>query len=169
MKKTFFFFVLAVLALSMTSVDAREFRERRTITTPLNEEKLAGPAEDGSVKLTDAVQLDEAKIKAAIIRLMSNWGTPELERNLSSRFSNRQQLLDAIATDVPFDAKLDVQSVRGIRVLSQRSKQDAQHGRVIVSVVAAEVETDVRYQDPQLGFQKLNGLGEYVFEITTRG
>lgn len=159
----------ATLVLTFTSADAREFRERRAIATPLNEQQLAGPDEAGSVKLTEAVKLDEAKIKAAIIRLMSNWGTPELERNLSSRFSNRQQLLDAIATDVPFDAKLDVQSVRAIRVLSQRAKDDAQHGRVIISIVAAEVETDVRYQDPQAGFQKLNGLGEYVFEITTRG
>lgn len=167
--KNLVLFLSVIMALCSVVADAREFRERRTIATPLNEQQLAGPDEEGSVKLTEAVQLDEAKIKAAIIRLMSNWGTPELEKNLSSRFSNRQQLLDAIATDVPFDAKLDVQSVRSIRVLSQKQKTSPEHGRVIVSIVAAEIETDVRYQDPQLGFQKLNGLGEYVFEITTRG
>lgn len=163
MKK--FIFTLALLSLvtlSVSAVDAREFRERRDIKTKLNAEKFVDK-NDGSTKLAVPLKLDDQLIRASIQSVFDNWGTLEIAKYLGDKFPNRNQLLAAFDRHVPYDARLEVRGIRAIRTLNQRAKD----GNVI-SLIAADVETEVFYQDPSLGVQRLNGTSEYVFELVTR-
>lgn len=163
MKKSTLLLTALLLALtSFASVDAREFREMRQIKTPLNTQELQ-KGEEGSTPVAQPVKVDEALIRSAIESLFSSWGTSDVERYLSEKFPNRNQLLNAFGTHVPMDARLEIRGIRAVRVLSQHTREDN-----LVSIVSAEVETDVRYQDPTLGLQRLRGTGEYVFELVTK-
>ena len=163
MKKTMLLGAALALALiTFTSADAREFREMRQIKTPMNVEELQKGAE-GTTPVTQPVKIDDALIRAAIESLFNRWATSDVERYVADKFPNRGQLLNAFSTHVPMDARLEIRGIRAVRVLSQHSKEDN-----LVSIVSAEVETDVRYQDPTLGLQRLRGTGEYVFELVTK-
>lgn len=153
--------LLAIFATA-TSSDAREFREKRQIKTKLNAEQFT-KSDDGSEKIVTPVKVDDALIRSAIQSVFDNWGTTEISKYLGDKFPNRNQLVGALERHVPYDARLEVRSIRAIRTLGQRTKD----GNVI-SVVAADVETEVFYQDPTLGVQRLRGTGEYVFELVTR-
>lgn len=163
MKK--FIFALTLLGFCTLAVDisdAREFRERRQIKTKLNTEKFVDQ-NDGSTKLDTPVKLDDQLIRASIQSVFDNWGTAEIAKYLGDKFPNRSQLLAAFDRHVPYDARLEVRGIRAIRTLDQRSKDGN-----LISIVTADVETEVFYQDPSLGAQRLRGTSEYVFEIVTR-
>ncbi len=161
MKKTTL--LLAALAImTVSSADAREFREMRQLKTPMNVDALQ-KGEEGTTPVTQPVKIDDALIRSAIESLFNSWGTSDVERYLADKFPNRNQLLTAFGTHVPMDARLEIRGIRAVRVLSQHNKDDN-----LVSIVSAEVETDVRYQDPTLGLQRLRGTGEYVFELVTK-
>lgn len=158
----YFILCLTLLCCITGSADAREFREKRDIKTPLNAAQFE-KKDDGSTAVDTPVKLDMNLVRSAIEGVFSSWGTSDIERYLGGKFPNRSQLLNAFNIHLPHDARLEVKSIRAIRVLSQRSK-----GGELTSIVAADVETDVYYQDPTLGVQRLNGTGEYVFELVTR-
>lgn len=163
MKKILFAVALLVATLTMADSSlAREFREKRQIKTKLNAEKFMA-SDDGSVKVDVPVKLDDQLIRSAIQSVFDNWGTTEITKYLGDKFPNRTQLLNAFDRHVPYDARLEVRSIRAVRTIGQRTKDGN-----IISVVAADVETEVFYQDPTLGVQRLRGTGEYVFELVTR-
>lgn len=161
-KTTLLLAILVLMFATVSSVSAREFREMRQIKTPLNLEQIQ-KGEEGTTPVTQPVKIDDALIRAAIESLFNSWGTNDVERYIADKFPNRNQLLTAFGTHVPMDARLEIRGIRAVRVLSQRNKDDN-----LVSIVSAEVETDVRYQDPTLGLQRLRGTGEYVFELVTK-
>ncbi len=154
--------LLNAATLLTADANAREFRERRQIKTKLNAEKFTDVA-DGSTKIDTPLKLDDQLVRSAIQSVFDNWGTAEISKYLGDKFPNRNQLINALERHVPYDARLEVRGIRAIRTLGQRSKD----GNVI-SVVAADVETEVFYQDPTLGVQRLRGTSEYVFELVTR-
>ncbi len=161
-KSTLLLTALVLALMAVPSADAREFREMRQIKTPLSTEQFQ-KGEEGSAPVTQPVKIDDALIRSAIESLFNSWGTSDVERYLADKFPNRNQLLNAFSTHVPMDARLEIRGIRAVRVLSQHTREDH-----LVSIVSAEVETDVRYQDPTLGLQRLRGTGEYVFELVTK-
>lgn len=162
MKKSFLVLIALVLTFA-TTADAREFREKRQIKTPLNIEQFQ-KSDEGATPVQQPVKLDDALIRSAIESLFNSWGTSDVDRYLSDKFPNRNQLLNAFNSHVPVDARIEIRGIRAIRVLAQHNNADSN----LVSIVSAEVETDVRYQDPTLGLQRLRGTGEYVFELVTK-
>lgn len=161
--------VLAGLLLLAGPVEAREFREKRAIKTPFeNDAILKSDDTSGGPVGAPTVSLDQEFIRRAIEKLMANWGTGDIENYLGDRFPNRNQLVSALSDHVPFDARLEVKSIRAIKVIGQKTRQGDDGKPLLVSVVSAEVETDVHYQDARIGNTRLRGTGEYLFELTTR-
>lgn len=109
-----------------------------------------------------------AAVRAAVMRtvdaLARAWNTPELDRLLGPALHDRQRLLDALVTKVPRDARLRILGVQSIQVLGP-AKRPARDGRgeVVVTRVAVMLRTQVEYNDPATGFQRLEGLNEAVF------
>jgi hypothetical protein len=86
---------------------------------------------------------------------------------ISENFSDKKELMNAIADGIPFNANLRFISMDSMRVLTQKHV-DGKKGDVS-SIVSAEVTTEVTYQDSQLGFQTIRGTGEYTIELITEG
>lgn len=161
--------LVAGLMLVASPVDAREFREKRAIKTPFeNDSVLQADDKSGGPVGAPTVSLDQEFIRKAIEKLMANWGTGDIENYLGERFPNRSELVSALNNHVPFDARLEVKSIRAIKVIGQKTKQGDDGRPLLISVVSAEVETDVHYQDARIGNTRLRGTGEYLFELTTR-
>ena len=161
--------LVAALMLVASPADAREFREKSAIKTPLeNDAALQADDKSGGPVGAPTVSLDQEFIRRSIEKLMASWGTGDIENYLGDRFPNRSELVNALNDHVPFDARLEVKSIRAIKVIGQKTRQGDDGRPLLVSVVSAEVETDVHYQDARIGNTRLRGTGEYLFELTSR-
>ncbi len=153
--------VVALMSLMTATVDAREFRRTAPIITPTSAPPGLNPV--------DKIQpVDRRVIEDAIQKLMDAWNTGGLENLLSDNFFDKARLLDAIAEDVPRDARIRILAVEGVQTLQQFVGPEDGDGFLLISVVTAIVRTQVEFDDPVLGFRRLEGRGEYVFEITMR-
>jgi len=159
--------ILSVCILMVSTISqARDFRSKRIIKTPFSKSQPAIQGDVKGSKITRAIKIDRQLIQQAYQTLFKAWGTAEMDQMLSDNFTNRQQLLNAVADGVPLDAKLRMISMDSIRVLSQQrlKGQDA-----VASIITAEITTQITYQDAQLGYQKIDGTGEYIIELVTQG
>lgn len=159
--------LLMTLSLTVAVAHAREFRASRFIATPAKPISYEPPADDGTIVVKQPVTLDPHLIRKAFQVLFDAWSTPELAEMLDDGFTNRQQILNLIAQDIPFNARINILGVSSVRVLHQRMRKNETGSDTLYSVVAAEVTTQVIYQDPQLGYQQIEGTGEYVIEVST--
>lgn len=142
---------------------AQEFRGINPIATPKAAGKL--PADAKQVKERKPVDLQ--KLADAIKDIMASWNTPKLASRLSDNFYDKDRLLDALNTKVPRDARLSILSIQGIQILDQYVIP-GQSGApdTYVSTVSATVRTQVEFNDPVNGFQRLDGTNEYILKVT---
>ena len=144
----------------VATAKAAQFRSFVPIVT-------SDPAPKGSVVVSRPKPLYASLIAQALQRLFDSWSNDELRQHLSEKFYDRSRLLDVIARDVPRDARLRVLSIQNGQLLQQFS--GAQRGvyqqpQSTVSVVA---RVQLEWNDPAQGFQRLEGVSEYVLLLTT--
>ena len=146
---------------------ARSFRQSQTIKTP---DKITPSSVTSEIKgdtLDKSITLNRQIVLDAYKHIFNAWGKPEMNKMISDNFSDKKELMNAIADGVPFDAKLRFISMDSMRVLSQ--KKVANSKDEVASIVTAEITTEVTYQDVSLGFQTIRGTGEYTIELVTEG
>ncbi len=150
--------VIGIFVAAAQMGQARQFRSVNPIATP---ERIP----DGAVRAARFSPVDRQLVVRAIRSLAAAWNTGRLDPLLSrDRFYNKDRLLDTIAEVAPRDAVLKVQSVGGITTLEQYYQPVRGHNRQF-SIVSAIVRTQIEFQDPTLGFTRLNGRNEFVLEI----
>ena len=86
---------------------------------------------------------------------------------LGNEFYDRSQLNDAMNTKVPRDAQLSLLGIQGVRTLDQQFK-DSPSGKLLVSTVSVTASTQMTYNDPTNGYQRREGVNEYILRIKQR-
>lgn len=149
--------LVMLLALPALSQESRPFN-------PIARPDASAPsAMPGTAPAPEALREMVMKTAQAVA---SAWNTPDLEKLLSPSFYDRQRLLDAIATQVPRDARLRIVGVQAMQVLGT-SKRRARDGRgeETVTRVSVTLQTQIEFNDPVRGFQRLEGVNEAVFSF----
>ena len=148
--------LLCLLILSgvfASPVTAREFRTIEAIATP-----VALP--DGAQWLAEPRPIPRAEVERAVRAVADAWNSRSLDPLLGRDFASKSRLLDTIAEVVPRDARLEVLAVQAVSVLSQYRQADR-----IVSTVSAVVRSQIEFNDAVTGYQRLEGRGEWYFEV----
>ena len=159
-------FATAMLAcaLEAAAANAAQFRGSNRIQRPGAEPEA--PA--GATRVEKPEPVPRNLIEEAVRELMGAWNTEKLERLLADSFFDRSRLLDAIVEDAPRDATIRILSVQNVQTLTQFTKPEGEDSTLVISTVSAVVRTQVEFNDPTSGFRRLEGTGEYLFEITMR-
>jgi hypothetical protein len=147
-------FALLLAALPCAAQESRPFK-------PIPRPGSAAPSTEPAAPPAPAAL--RAAVDRAVASLERAWNTPDLEKLLSSAFYDRQRLLDAMVTKVPRDARLRIVGVQAIQVLGTVKRQGRDGREEIVTRVSVTLRTQVEYNDPASGFQRLEGLNEAVF------
>lgn len=148
--------LLAVLA---NLAEARGFRALKP---------LAPAATEFTGEVNTAVeQLPRNVATQALEQVVSLWNTPDLQQALSERFFDATRLADAVAENLPRDAVLRIQAIRGVQTLSQQRRDNPDTGAPeMVSIVSVTAQTQLEFNSPTQGFVRRPGVNEFILEIT---
>ena len=157
---------ITVLACALVSpaAEGAQFRGSNRIERPGAEPEA--PA--GAKRVEKPEPVPKQLIEDAVRELMAAWNTEKLERLLADSFFDRSRLLDTIVEDAPRDATIRILSIQNVQTLTQFTRPEGEDSTLVISTVSAVVRTQVEYNDPTSGFRRLEGTGEYLFEITMR-
>jgi hypothetical protein len=156
--------LLVFVSILPSLAHAQEARRLNRIPRP---EATATPAlPPGARAVTSIRPVSAARVEAVVREIASAWNTPRLGPLLSANFYDRSRLLDALQTKVPRDARLRVLGIQGVQTLSQYLQKGTAGKEQLVSRVSVTVQTQVEYNDPKAGFQRLEGTNEYILLIT---
>lgn len=143
--------------LGIAAAHAQEWRSIRPIAT-------AGPLPAGA-KRVETKPIPVPAIRQAAEQFAAAWNQSSGDDTLSANFYDASRHRDAMVTGVPRDAKLVLESVRGVQTLQQFETIDAVHGRVRVSTVSATLSTRLQFNDPGQGFVSVPGVNEVLLEV----
>jgi len=150
---------LLVLFAHQHPAAGREFRRVRPVSAP-------EPLPKGAVAVPQLSPVDRRVVEAIVHELFKAWNGEGMEQHLADGFYDKRRFLDAMDEDVPKDARLRVLGLSNIQTVRQYLKARASGGgQLRVSTVSVTVTSQVEYNDPERGFQRREGVNEYIFEI----
>ena len=151
---------LAVSLCAHTALGA-QFRSLNTIARPGRAPEAFRP--------TEHIQpVARTVVEDAVRDLFASWNNADLARHVDDRFFDKRRLLDAIAENVPRDARVRILSIRAIQTLNQFSKHESATSTLVLSTVSAITRTQVEFNEPVNGFQRRDGTVEYIVDSTMR-
>ncbi len=149
---------LVALLLVSAQGQAQEFRLLNRIATPTAAQRLPS----GARLVTSPQPIPAAEIEAAVREVVGSWNKPNLEGLLAENFYDKSRLLGTLAAGVPRDAALRIVSIQGSQLLSQYTMAGPDGQQALYRRVAVTVRTQVEFNDPQKGFQRLDGTNDLV-------
>lgn len=156
--------LLAAVLLAAAPAAARQFREINPVPTP---DGAGAALPEGAVAVERPRPMTREEIEPLVRKVMAAWNTSELDSHLAEGFHDRSRLSDAVDTVAPRDAKLRVLSIQGVQTLGQFVQPDPDGGgERLVTRVSVTVRTQLEFNSPAGGFQRREGLNEYVLRIT---
>lgn len=169
MKSRRYFLPLTLLLIAASfCLQARTFRQFQEIARPDSQAQLEPPPGYEQVEEVDPVEPDQ--VREAVGELVAAWndGSAELDGMLSPDFYDRQRLLNSrVDVDkVPFDAEVNVLGISNIQTLNQFKSVSASGNEQRLSYVSADVRTQILFDSPSDGFQRIEGTNQYLLEIT---
>lgn len=154
--------VLALVVLGLSTAGwAAEFR----LPTSFPVSKEANPPAPAPEA---TVPVDRALVEKGIQQVLSAWNKGDLDKHVSKELFDKTRLLDNIQTKVPRDAVIRLLGMQGVQTLGQRSKVDPKHpGRsLMVSTVSITAQTQINFNEPGRGYQRVEGTNEFILKIT---
>jgi hypothetical protein len=147
---------------------SRKFRSSRKIARP-QDRQIQGMAASlpAGIDQNDLPRgaVDRAIVAKAMQDLAAAWNTPNLDSMLDRNFVDKSRLEDTLLQAVPRDAELRVLGMRGINTLRQDFRVLPNGNLLRTSIVSVITDTQTEFDDPVQGFQRLDGVQEYVFRI----
>ncbi len=146
-----------VCTLLVLAAAAGEFRGFQPIAKP-------GKLPAGAKRVAAVEPVGHRVAEALVRKFLTSWNTPDFGKGLGPGFYDKSRLLDAIDSKVPRDATLRIMSIQHIQTVAQYRKP---HGDslLIVSRISATVTTQIEYNTAGDGFQKREGVNEFIFEV----
>ena len=166
--KLFVIFTISVLSVcTAVNVQARSFRGAEVIQSPQAQPQIGGALQPTDAALAGQLpEFDAELVRNAVTDLAQAWSSGRLSDYLDEGFYNRDRLLDTIASDIPKNAVLRVLNIRNISVLNSSVGKDQKTQKVErTSRVTATVETQVEFNHPVNGFQRLPGTLELTLQV----
>ncbi|HNV71629.1 MAG TPA: hypothetical protein PKO06_18130 [Candidatus Ozemobacteraceae bacterium] len=162
--------IVLLLASTFSDLVAAEFRtinpihvpERASVETASNTD----PALLQARKRLESRTVDLAR--AALTRLLEAWQTGgQLNDLLSEKFYDRQRFLDVRDRVSPADAKVRLLAIESIQVLARSFDPHPQKtgSWLLNSRVSIRARTQLEYSHPKGGYQKLEGVNEFVVHV----
>lgn len=145
-------------SLAGATAHARSFRNINPIATP-------GKQPPGTERVAHPQPVDPALVRQAIDQIAAAWNTGALGPLLDETFVNRQRLLDTLQNVAPREARIRVLAVRSVATLDQFLAPEEKGGDKRISTVSAVVETQIEFNDPRTGFQRLTGTNEFILRV----
>ncbi len=153
--------ILLCFLVTAGSAGASEFRSLRPILTPsMAASGGAGAAMPGRV-IRPVSRAVAGKVAEKII---AAWNGNNIDSVLADQFFDKSRLSDAMNTKVPRDARLEVLAIQDVQTLGQKVTTGP-GGRQLVSTVSITLKTQVTFNDPANGYQRLQGVNEYIVRI----
>lgn len=153
--------LLAALFAAAMPASAQEARQLNRIATPQAAPKLP----PGARAVAAVRPVPAAPVEAAVQQIAASWNTARLEPLLADNFYDKTRLLDTLNAKVPRDAKLRVLAIQGMQTLNQYLQKNPAGSEDRVSRVSVTVRTQLEFNDPQTGLQRLDGTNEFILLV----
>ena len=152
------FILRGILAMVLAvQAQAQEWRTIKPIAT-------RGPLPAGA-RVVENKPVPPAEIQRAAEKMTADWNRSDATSSLSADFYDATRHQDAMITKVPRDARLVLESVRGVQTLQQYETLDPTYGKVRVSTVSATLSTRIQLNDAAQGYASVPGVNEVLFEV----
>lgn len=148
-----------LLALIFSPAASQETRRFRPIASP-----EAVPAGQEAVAQVEPVSREAAA--NAVKEVLAAWNDGRLGDYLGEALVDRGRLLDSVAEDVPRDASVRVLGLSAIQTVQQFRSTGAGGERLVTSIVSANADTQIEFNDPVRGLRTLRGQNTFVLRIT---
>jgi hypothetical protein len=159
----FTYISLAILIAVLAPLSfAKQMRGFDAIPTA---ERVLETLPEGAELVNEIANVPHNEVAEAADELAQSWNGPGLAGKISDAKFDKDRFDRAMITEVPRDARLELNAVRSIQTLNQAIAPDGQGGFVRISTVAATVSTRV-LNDPAEGFVNAPGLNEMRFRVT---
>jgi len=103
----------------------------------------------------------------AVGKVIAAWNENNVNSVLGDEFFDKSRLSDAMNAKVPRDARLSVLAIQDVQTLGQKTA-DSPSGRLLVSTVSVTAKTQLTFNDPANGYQRREGVNEYIIRIKQR-
>lgn len=153
MTRTLKLALLLVAVLAALPAQAREARRMTPIARP-----GALPADARRPPRVEPIS--HAAVEQAVRDVALAWNSGQLSELLADDMQDAGRLRDTLAEVLPRDARLTVLSVQGVSTLDQYLQGDKR-----LSTVLAVVRTQVEFNDPRVGYKRLEGLNQWIFRV----
>lgn len=151
--------VAALLLFGSQALIAQEFRQLNRIPQP-QAARLPPGARSMNVPIADGV------VRMALDRVVTAWNTATLRDYLADNFPDRSRLADTLLATAPRDARLRILSVQGVQTLTQYVTPGRDRRDVLFSRVSVTARTQIEFNDPVRGFQRIEGTNEFILLLT---
>ena len=145
--------LLLLACLAAPVADAREARRMTPIARP-------GALPSDAQRPAKFQAVPRAQVVQAVRAVAEAWNGGQLSELLASDMEGGSRLQDTLAEVLPQDARLTVLSVQGVSTVDQYLQDGKRY-----STVLAVVRTQVEFNDPRVGYQRLEGLNEWTFRV----
>jgi len=145
-------------------VQASEFRSFRPILTPA----LVSGGQGVTGRAVSALKpLSRNMAEKAMSKIIAAWNGNNINSVLGDNFFDKSLLSNAMDSKVPRDARLEVLSIQDTQTLNQQVT-DSPSGKLLVSMVSVTAKTQLTFNDPANGYQRREGVNEYIIRIKQR-
>lgn len=155
---------LVALAVMLSApIGAKQMRGFDAIPTP---ERAQADLPEGATVVKAIDNVPRQDVAEAASELAEVWNGPGLADKISDAKFDKNRFDRAMITEVPRDARLELESVRSVATLAQGIVPDGAGGFNRVSTVAATLSTRLIVNDPGVGFVSAPGVNEIRFQVT---
>lgn len=153
MTRTLKLVLLLAAVLAALPTQAREARRMTPIVRP-------GVLPADARRPPKVEPISHAAVEQAVRDVARAWNSGQLSELLANDMQDAGRLRDTLAEVLPRDARLTVLSVQGVSTLDQYLQGDKR-----MSTVLAVVRTQVEFNDPRVGYKRLEGLNQWTFRV----
>lgn len=148
-----------VVAMAGTA-SGQEFRSIQGIPTP-------PPPAERSASETWLSPPDRASIEAAVEGLFAAWNTPALRGLLSREFYEQTRLPEQLSVQIPRDARIRILALESWSMIEQHvAPGPTEWSLSLTNTVSVVVRSQVEFDEAGVGFRRLEGVSEYIFDMT---
>ncbi len=156
-------YLICLFFIGFTSaVAASEFRSWRPILTP-----SLVPENSRALQQSQMKPVSRQLAEKAVQKLIAAWNGKNLDGILGKEFYDKSRLNDAMNGQVPRDAALSLLAIQDTQTLQQQVI-DTPGGKILVSMVSITAKTQLTFNDPTSGYQRREGVNEYIMRIKQR-
>ena len=161
--------ILIVMCMSIGLyglVQAFEFRQFSPLGPPVLQGGAGAQVAQETSFALELKPIPRQSVEKAVREFFDAWNAGSVASKLAPEYVDASRLLDAIEDTVPRDAKIRVQSIGAIATLPGDIIEELPDGNGFdrTAIVSVTVDTVIEFTDDD-GFQRINGVNEYLFKV----